>query len=165
VQPPCRRQLVVLTVLAVVPLLAACGDLAAPRKGAKEDKIVGKMTRDIMNMEDVQRDHPDWVVENPEVEGNDPLTQTGTAYDALTHQAAQLSWTHWLAIHKVSNDDRLPTFAEVERYVQQESNGLPKVRPYRHWVYDPATGELFLMLDKVERNKIWKERGIAIPAE
>lgn len=161
------RLVACLALFASVALSAGCTQLKedepAEKKPPKDEKIVGKFTREIMDREEVKANHPDWIVETPEVEATGPLTAIGTGYDSSTHKIAQISWTQFLNTHKVLNDDRMPTFAEAKEHVEKNSAGLPKLRPYRHWVYDASSGQLLLMLDVEERNKIYKQKGIPIP--
>lgn len=163
------RLLALLLCIAVVAGPTGCAKRTKSKPEAKkEDKkspIAGKLTREIMDAKDVKANHPDWKVEDPEVEASDPLTAYLEVYNKITHDAAQIAWTRWRQQHAILNDDRVPTFAEAEKFVKQESQGLPAVRPYRHWVYDDTTGELMLMVDIEHRNKEWKARGIAIPED
>ncbi len=158
-----------LAVLLLPFVLVACTKLKKdepePEKPPKETHV-GKFTREILDLKQVRKDHPDWVEIDPEFQASDPVSTSLSASQSMPWDIAKMTFQrNCVDFYKVQNDDQVPPYSVAKKFVEQESAGLPARRPYEHYVYDDSTGALLLYLDKEHRNREYKEYGIPIPED
>jgi hypothetical protein len=99
------------------------------------------------------------VVEN-KVEGNDPISIAASAYVSLSSRAESLNFQHQLNIMKEINEGRPVSFKEFQDLARQMKIQFKNQPAYRYYCYDTKTGGIVVLEDKIEKKRIYEEKGI-----
>lgn len=99
------------------------------------------------------------VVEN-KVQGGDPISVAASAYVSLSSRAESLNFQHQLNIMKEINEGRPISFKQFQDLARQCRIKFQNQPAYRYYGYDSKTGGLVVLEDKIEKKRIYEEKGI-----
>ncbi|WP_339908842.1 hypothetical protein [Symmachiella dynata] len=142
--------------LACLSLLVCLG--CENSKKPKRESNLKKMTQEVFDAQ-VELQNKDIVEVENKLRGNDPISQSMTAYTAITSQFSTMQAQQRVAMYEVENN-RYPTYEEFMKLVKGEGMKFVMLPPYQKYGYDAETGRVMVLEDKKDKAERYKKAGI-----
>jgi hypothetical protein len=108
-----------------------------------------------------KQDRPGLEVVDDTPQGGDYLTFLGSAFVTLRSRPQVLNFQHQLDIMAAGNEGGNPvSLKEYQDLARQLKIDFNKQPAYRYYGYNTKTGKLVMLEDKIEKKRIYEEKGI-----
>jgi len=130
------------------------------QKAPTSKSILGKTTANVVDAKKALQ-NPKMVLAGGKIEGSDPLTVAGSAYQSMAAKTGTVGMQQAVQQHKALNG-KFPTYQEFMQIVKQNRVEFPELAPYRLYGYHEETGKIVVLEDKAKKIQLFKKNGIPL---
>lgn len=139
-------------------VVCGCSDFGPKPANPKKKSIVKKLTQEVVNAkEELQKEHIVQVVNK--VQGNDPISQSTSAYIATTSQMSTAFVQQAIMMFEIENNHK-PTYDEFMNMVKTQHIQFAMLPPYQTYGYDEDAGEVIVLEDTKDKKERYNSVGL-----